>query len=163
MVLNIIVVLATFGMMEFVAWFTHKYIMHGLLWKVHFDHHRPHHGFFERNDLFFLIFAIPCALAFVFGNGENGFTFLYFIGVGIALYGLAYFVVHDVFIHQRFSFLKNSKNSYLLAIRKAHKIHHKYLSKAQGECFGLLIVPFKYFREAKAMNKQRMVSNPNES
>ena len=25
--------------MEFVAWATHKYLMHGLLWKLHQDHH----------------------------------------------------------------------------------------------------------------------------
>ena len=27
--------------MEFMAWFTHKYVMHGFLWNLHFDHHKP--------------------------------------------------------------------------------------------------------------------------
>jgi beta-carotene 3-hydroxylase len=57
---NILVTLAAFVAMEAVAWFTHKYIMHGLLWKLHKDHHKKDsYGFFERNDFFFLIFALP--------------------------------------------------------------------------------------------------------
>jgi beta-carotene 3-hydroxylase len=71
-----------------------------------------------------------------------------FIGIGIAAYGLAYFLVHDIFIHQRFKIFRRSDNIYLRAIRKAHKVHHKHLGKEQGECFGMLLVPMKYFREA---------------
>ena len=50
------ITLMTILTMEFVAWFAHKYVMHGLLWIWHEDHHKPHHekdGFFEKNDLFF--------------------------------------------------------------------------------------------------------------
>jgi beta-carotene 3-hydroxylase len=71
------------------------------------------------------------------------------IGFGIAAYGFAYFLVHEVFIHRRLSWFKNSDNIYLRAIRKAHKVHHKKLMKEDGECFGMLVVPYKYFREAK--------------
>ena len=53
------VILITFFAMEFVAWFTHKFIMHGFLWNLHFDHHNTQPGFFQKNDAFFLIFAIP--------------------------------------------------------------------------------------------------------
>ena len=35
----IFIVLLTFVFMEFVAWFSHKYIMHGFLWSLHKDHH----------------------------------------------------------------------------------------------------------------------------
>jgi beta-carotene 3-hydroxylase len=35
-----------------------------------------------------------------------------------------------------------------MALRKAHKIHHKHLGKEEGECFGMLIVPPKYYKEA---------------
>ena len=31
-------------------------------------------------------------------------------------------------------------------IRRAHKIHHKNIHKEEGECFGMLWVPKKYFR-----------------
>ncbi len=34
---------ATFCIMEFMAWFSHKYIMHGFLWHLHEDHHKKDH------------------------------------------------------------------------------------------------------------------------
>ena len=67
-------------------------------------------------------------------------------GLGILLYGLTYFLIHDVFIHQRFKWFRNSNNVYFRAIRRAHKIHHKHLTKEDGECFGMLVVPWKYFK-----------------
>lgn len=46
--------------MQVVAWLTHKYVMHGVLWPIHRDHHQKDpERFFETNDLFFLFFAIP--------------------------------------------------------------------------------------------------------
>jgi len=54
--------------------------------------------------------------------------------------------VHDVFIHQRFKFLRNIDNKYARGLRRAHKIHHKNINKDGGECFGMLIVPRKYFK-----------------
>lgn len=145
LLINILIVLAAFLMMEAVAWFTHKYIMHGLLWNLHKDHHRKESpGFFEHNDFFFLIFAIPGIIALYLGS-QNGFNFLFWIGLGITLYGFAYFFVHDIFIHQRFKLLRNTDNPYFKALRRAHKMHHKHLDKEKGECFGMLWVPMKYF------------------
>ena len=74
---------------------------------------------------------------------------MFFVGLGILLYGIAYFLVHDVLIHRRFKWFDNTNNWYLRALRKAHKMHHKHLGKEHGECFGMLFVPFKYFREAQ--------------
>jgi len=54
--------------------------------------------------------------------------------------------VHDIFIHQRIPFLRDTQNPYLLAIRRAHKQHHKHIGKGEGECFGFLWVPVKYFK-----------------
>ena len=48
-----------------------------------------------------------------------------------------------------FKWFKRTKNRYLLGLRKAHKIHHKKLDKYHGECFGMLFVPFKYFKKPK--------------
>jgi len=59
---------------------------------------------------------------------------------------LAYFIVHDIFIHQRFKIFRNIDNKYARGIRRAHKIHHKNIKKDGGECFGMLIVPMKYFK-----------------
>ncbi len=133
--------------MEAVAWFTHKYIMHGFLWVLHKDHHdRSNDSVFERNDFFFLIFAIPGSVFIIVGSQLGFDFFLFWIGLGITLYGAAYFFVHDLFIHQRIKVLKKTKNPYLLAIRRGHKVHHKYLRKEDGECFGMLLVPLKYFK-----------------
>lgn len=144
--INTLIVIASYFCMEFVAWFTHKYIMHGLLWTLHKDHHKKETvGFFEHNDFFFLIFALPGIVGLFFGMQE-GYNFLFWIGLGITFYGFTYFFVHDIFIHQRFKVFRNADNIYFKAIRRAHKVHHKHLDKQEGECFGMLWVPFKYFQ-----------------
>lgn len=132
--------------MECVTWLTHKYVMHGFMWYFHEDHHQPKYEHtFERNDIFFVIFATPSIILFYLG-AQAGFNYLFFIACGITLYGICYFLIHDVLIHQRFKWFKNTKNKYLIGLRKAHKIHHKHLNKEKGECFGMLFVPFKYYK-----------------
>lgn len=148
MTIYIATALLTFMAMEFVAWFTHKYVMHGMLWYFHRDHHRKDtYGFFEKNDFFFLIFAIPGIICLLIGMRLETWV-IFSVGAGITLYGLAYFLVHDVFIHQRFKLFTRTDNSYFRAIRRAHKVHHKHLGKEDGECFGMLWVPFRYYKEA---------------
>jgi len=135
----------TFLVMEGITWLTHKYVMHGFLWYLHEDHHQPKYkGLFEKNDAFFVIFAVPSALLIIAGTTPH-LNVLFFIGLGIMFYGIAYFLVHDVLIHQRFNWFKHTKSNYLKALRKAHKVHHKHLGKQDGECFGMLLVPKKYF------------------
>jgi beta-carotene 3-hydroxylase len=147
-VFYIFTIIATFFFMEFMAWFTHKYIMHGIMWYFHKDHHQHEPGFFEKNDVFFLIFAVPSWLCIMLGL-MNANHYSVSIGAGIALYGFCYFLMHDVFIHQRFKWFRNTNNTYLLALRRAHKIHHKHLGKEHGEVFGMLIVPLKYFKNTR--------------
>ena len=145
-VLLISVVLVTFIFMEFMAWFSHKYIMHGFLWSLHKDHHKKNHkSWFERNDLFFIFYALVSSGLVVLW-GEAGFWPGLPMGIGIFLYGAAYFLVHDVFIHQRFKFFRKVNNRYAKGLRRAHKIHHKHLDKDKAECFGMLWVPLKYFK-----------------
>lgn len=144
--MNFLIVMATFLLMEGSTWIIHKYVMHGFLWVLHKDHHdHSNEGELEKNDYFFIIFAIP-AIVLMYLGSQQGFNYLFYIGLGITIYGMAYFFVHDIFIHQRISFLRNTKNAYLLALRRAHKQHHKYLGKEDGECFGFLWVPVKYFK-----------------
>jgi beta-carotene 3-hydroxylase len=128
--------------------------MHGIMWYFHRDHHQHEPGFFEKNDVFFLIFAIPSWLCIMLGMMNANF-YSVAIGAGIAVYGLSYFLMHDVFIHQRFKWFRNTNNSYLLALRKAHKIHHKHLGKEEGEVFGMLIVPIKYFKESRITSAKK--------
>ena len=144
--ISFLIFLGTYLLMECVTWCTHKFVMHGFLWYLHADHHQPKYAHvFERNDVFFVIFAIPSILLFYFG-AQAGFDYRFFIGLGIFAYGLSYFIVHDIIIHQRLKLFKNTKNKYLIALRKGHKVHHKHLGKEDGECFGMLFVPFKYFK-----------------
>lgn len=138
----------SFWFMEFMAWFTHRFVMHGLMWGIHRDHHQGSPGFFEKNDLFFLIFAIPSWLFIMYGMMAGNDWRLY-VGLGILFYGFAYFLVHDVIIHQRFKWFRNSNNMYVKAIRRAHKMHHKHLNKEDGESFGMLIVHKRYWDMVK--------------
>lgn len=143
--INFLIVLVFFIGMEGVAWVSHKYIMHGILWSFHRDHHhKTHQGSLERNDFFFLIFAIPGIICLLAGTAGH-ISFCLFAGIGITLYGACYFFIHDIFIHQRLKFLRKSQNRYLAGIRRAHKIHHKHTGKENGECFGMLWIPRKYF------------------
>ena len=142
------IALGTFCIMECVTWLTHKYVMHGFLWWLHEDHHRPGKHFFEKNDAFFFIFAIPSWLCIMLGGMQQAW-WVVSIGTGIALYGVAYFLVHDVVIHQRFKWFTRSNNGYIKAIRWAHKMHHKHLNKEDGESFGMLFISKKYWNKIK--------------
>lgn len=145
-IFNILVVIFAFIGMEMVAWFTHKYIMHGLLWLLHKDHHQKSKAsFFEYNDFFFLLFSLPGIAGLFFGMHFR-INILFWLGLGITLYGFTYFIVHDIFIHQRFQWFRNIENPYFKAIRRAHKEHHKHIDKEEGECFGMLWVPLKFFK-----------------
>jgi beta-carotene 3-hydroxylase len=140
----LLVLFFTFFAMEGVTWATHKYIMHGILWYLHKDHHQKEPGFFEKNDWFFVIFAVPSILLIGAGTYRHHW-WMQAIGFGIMLYGMAYFLVHDVIIHQRFKWFSRSRNTYVRAIRWAHKMHHRHLEKEEGESFGMLYVHNKYW------------------
>jgi beta-carotene 3-hydroxylase len=100
----------TFLAMELVAWFLHKYVMHGFLWSVHEDHHDPHHkGTFQKNDSFALFFFFPSFFSLLFG-AIYGQPLLQAFGYGIMAYGAAYFIVHEVIIHRRMKFLKSNRS-----------------------------------------------------
>lgn len=154
----ILIVLVTFILMEGVTWLTHRYVMHGFLWYLHEDHHQKGPGFFEKNDAFFLIFAIPSWLCIMLGLQQQVY-WVAAIGFGIALYGAAYFLVHEVIIHQRFKWFTKSNNTYIRAIRWAHKMHHKHLNKEDGESFGMLIVAKKYWDKIREDKKRNAFSS----
>lgn len=150
----ILILVGTFFIMEGITWLTHKYVMHGFLWYLHKDHHQVQPGFFEKNDAFFVIFAVPSILLIFFGTYDK-IAWMQAIGFGIMAYGLAYFLVHDVIIHQRFRWFSRSNSSYIRAIRWAHKMHHKHLDRHQGESFGMLLVAKKYREKVKRERKTK--------
>lgn len=142
----ILIFVATFSIMEFNAWWMHKYVMHGFLWNLHEDHHhKTHNSWFEKNDLFFVFYAVISVSLKVI-HSEFNLWWALPLSAGILAYGIAYFVVHDIFIHQRFKWLRTANNTYAKGVRRAHKMHHKRIGKEKGENFGMLVVPLKYFK-----------------
>ncbi|MEL6124139.1 MAG: fatty acid hydroxylase [Bacteroidota bacterium] len=138
--------------MEFVAWASHRYLMHGWLWSWHADHHLPKYekeGFFEKNDLFFIVFAVPSMFSYIGGTLLADYRWLLFVGIGISLYGLTYFLIHDVYIHQRFRWFKQLDGWYSRAILRAHGDHHANTGKEGCVSFGLLVVEPKYFKSRR--------------
>lgn len=147
--IHFILIAAAYLFMEFVAWFTHKYIMHKIGWYFHKDHHfKPdtHTSFFEKNDVFFLVFALPAMVLIMIGFLFQKY-FALDLGIGITLYGLTYFIIHEIVIHQRLPVTKKIKGRYINALIKAHQAHHHPKSAKEFNCFGLLIFPSKYFKQ----------------
>jgi beta-carotene 3-hydroxylase len=98
--LNIILCVATFFFMEGVAWFSHKYIMHGFLWSWHKSHHHPYQGVLEKNDLFAVVFSIPAIATIFVGLTFSFLYWLFWVGLGITGYGIFYVLFHDILVHR---------------------------------------------------------------
>ena len=134
--INLAIFLASFAAMEWVAWATHKYLMHGALWSLHKSHHRPRKGLFELNDLFAFYFALPSIL-FIW-LGVNYFEPLLYVGLGMTAYGAMYFIFHDGIVHHRMGFRYKAKNDYMKRIIHAHWVHHAWNEKEGAVSFGFL-------------------------
>ena len=139
---NIFITISAFLGMEFIAWAAHKYVMHGFLWFLHKDHHVLTGKPLQKNDSFALIFAIPSALGFILGSLYNN-NILFYTGLGILFYGIAYLFVHDIFIHRRIKVFAKPNNTYLKAVLFQHRKHHANENKEDGEFFGMLFVSLK--------------------
>ena len=152
-IINALLVIGTFLFMEFVAWATHKYVMHGFLWTWHRSHHKVHPHKLERNDLFALVFSIPSILLIVLGYELQQYPWLKFVGFGVLAYGIFYFIFHDIIVHRRIDVGFKAKSNYMKRIMNAHYHHHKFHDKGGAEAFGFLYAPKKY--EVKASNKPK--------
>jgi beta-carotene 3-hydroxylase len=136
-----------FAAMEFSGWVIHKYLMHGPLWMIHKTHHQPSKSFFELNDLFSVVFGSIAVVLILMGVEELDFRF--WMGIGISLYGVLYFVLHDVLVHRRLKWFERPKNSFLEGIFKAHQAHHRTNQKEDAISFGLFVVPKQFFNKEK--------------
>ncbi|MEL7146452.1 MAG: beta-carotene hydroxylase [Bacteroidota bacterium] len=148
-ILNIGLIVGTFFFMEGVAWFTHKYIMHGFLWSWHKSHHTLHDDALEKNDLFAVVFSIPSVLLIVVGFEIPEVAFLKYVGFGVLAYGLFYFVFHDIIVHRRINIGFKAKSKYMRRIMNAHYVHHKVHTKKGAEAFGFLFAPKRYEKQDK--------------
>lgn len=147
--IKILIAVGAFLFMEFVAWFTHKYIMHGILWTWHKSHHTVHNHALEKNDFFALVFSLPSVFLIYLGTYYDKFNLLLYVGIGILAYGIFYFIFHDIIVHRRVKIKYKAKNKYMKRIMNAHYIHHKRHTKKDCEAFGFLWAPNKYSVEKK--------------
>ena len=135
------IVVATMFAMEWVAWGSHKFIMHGFGWAWHRDHHEPHDKRLEKNDLFGVVGAALSISMFALGSpmimGADAWWPGTWIGLGILLYGIIYTLVHDGLVHQRW-FRYVPKRGYLKRLVQAHKLHHATASREGGVSFGFV-------------------------
>ncbi|GJM62147.1 MULTISPECIES: sterol desaturase family protein [Persicobacter] len=156
--MNILLVIGSFLFMEGVAWFTHKYIMHGILWSWHKDHHTVHNKTLEKNDLFAVVFSIPAIVMIVLGSEIPEWRFLLYIGLGVTLYGIFYSVFHDIIVHRRIKYKYKFKSAYMKRIMKAHYIHHAVHTKEGAQAFGFLWAPKKYEKQSITAKEEKEAS-----
>jgi beta-carotene 3-hydroxylase len=135
--LDIVLCLGAFVFMEGVAWFTHKYVMHGFGWIWHRSHHEPRTGAFELNDLFAAVFATPAIIAIYFG--VHGIPWLLPIGIGITGYGAVYALFHDGLVHRRYWSPFSAKSRFWKPLVQAHRIHHAVATKHGCVSYGFLL------------------------
>ena len=150
------IVLATVVAMEAFAWWVHKYVMHSRWgWGWHESHHSHTEGPFERNDLYAVVFSFLSAGLFV--AGMLGAWPLWYVGLGLVVYGLLYAFVHDGLVHQRWPFEYMPKSGYLHRLVLAHRMHHHVTDREDGVSFGFLYAenPEKLKATLKARRARR--------
>jgi beta-carotene 3-hydroxylase len=138
---GILLFLATVAAMEGFAWVMHRWVMHGPGWFLHASHHRPRSGWFELNDLYAVIFAIPSIVLLLGGVQLGWWGGCTWIGAGIAAYGAIYFGFHDVIVHRRLAHRYVPRSRYMKRIVQAHRFHHAVETKHGAVSFGFLWAP----------------------
>ena len=139
MLVNTLVFLITLAGMEGFAWYAHKYIMHGWGWGWHRSHHEPRRGWFEKNDLYAVVFAGVAIVLIALGT--QGMHPLEWIGAGMTAYGFLYFLAHDGLVHRRWPLRYVPRNGYLKRLYQAHLMHHAVEGKDRCVSFGFLYAP----------------------
>ena len=162
----LLIALATVLAMEWVAWASHKYVMHGFAWGWHRDHHEPRGKRFEKNDRFALVGAVVSIGFFAVGSplviGQGAWWPGTWIGLGVLFYGLIYTLVHDGLVHQRW-FRVVPKRGYARRLVQAHKLHHATASREGGVSFGFVLVrdPAALKAELKRQHAAGLARMPN--
>ncbi len=134
----------SYALMEIAGGATHKYVMHGPLWRWHRGHHHPSPDNprflgLEPNDsvgLFYSALSI-----FLIARGVKGRPVSLFTGLGITAWGLSYFLLHDCLVHRRLGGRFRPKNSYLRRVVAVHRLHHAHREKEGGRFFGFVYAP----------------------
>ncbi len=131
--------LGALALMEPVAYLSHRYLMHGPLWCLHRSHHRPRRGTLEKNDLFAVFFSVPSMILIYLGT--NVHVTALWAGLGVAGYGVCYFLFHDVLVHRRIGHGYRPASGYLQRIVHAHRLHHASSARRGAVSYGFLVAP----------------------
>lgn len=137
--LPLLLIALTIVAMEGIAAAVHRYIMHGPGWAWHRSHHEPRTGRFEKNDLYAVVFA-GFSLLF-FGLLTRLSPYFWWVGAGMAVYGLLYALVHDGLVHRRFPLGRTPRSGYVKRLVQAHRLHHAVREREGAVSFGFLYAP----------------------
>lgn len=146
--------LATIAFMEGFAYVMHRWVMHGPGWFLHKSHHRPRVGWFELNDLYAAIFAIPSVLLLLGGVHLGWGDWAIWVGAGIAGYGAIYFGFHDVIVHRRIGRRYVPRSAYMKRIMQAHRLHHATDTRIGAVSFGFIYAPRPEVLKAQLARRQ---------
>jgi beta-carotene 3-hydroxylase len=124
LLVDVLVFVASFGAMEAVSAATHRWVMHRAGMRWHRSHHAPSTGGWEANDLFPLMFSLIGFGVFLAAWLARA-NILYWIGSGIAAYGVAYLIVHEIFIHRRID-VHVPESRFVQWLRRSHGVHHAF-------------------------------------
>ena len=121
------VALVVAAAMELWARLLHARFWHGPLYPIHRSHHRKRRGHFELNDALSTLHA-PIAIALILYGCESApgplREVLFGAGIGMTLFGAAYVVFHDGFVHGRLPLRWLGEVALFARIRDAHRVHH---------------------------------------
>lgn len=133
---------AAFMAMEPAAACIHRAVMHGRGWVWHRSHHVTSAGSLERNDLFPLLFAVLTVIGMAAAVGGGGQVIVAVL-IGVAGYGLAYGLVHDLCVHGRLTGKRPVlPGRWLRWVAACHAVHHRTGKAPYG--FLVPIVPARY-------------------
>ena len=143
------------ALMEPWAMLLHGMVWHGPLFFMHGSHHAPARGRFEWNDVLSALHA-PIAIALVlYGcRASPGVAreACFGVGLGMTFFGIAYFVVHDGFVHGRLRVEFLSKYKYFRRLKVCHQAHHR-VGDARAP-YGLFL-GFWEMARARGLRKRR--------
>ena len=143
--------------MEFWAMFLHGVLWHGPWWLTHKSHHTVREGLFEFNDIFALFHALVATGLIIYGCEAPPTLSAHLCvatGFGMTTFGMAYFVVHDGFIHERLPIQFLSKFGFFRRLRNAHRVHHK---RDHEHPYGLFLGEYElkwHRRRVRTLKKQ---------
>lgn len=138
--------------MEFWAMLLHGKLWHGPWWGAHRSHHEPRTGWFEFNDVFAVMHAV-IAMTLIIGGLEakagEATLVAVAVGIGMSMFGMVYFTVHDGLIHGRLPVQFLSRIDWFRRVRNAHLAHHH----RDAEPYGLFLGQWELRR---ALQRQKV-------